>query len=153
MGFFSLVSPLPPITSLYPLFESPQFALKLRTERISSHSPKSSQFILLPISPSSLSSIGDLYMDKLTVRGYDFGYLLKILTAEPLPNQEQAFFDALLVWFPNIYDIKHIVRSVKTLRGGLQEIAESIGVSQCSYVLLREKRLVCWGAQDIEQEI
>jgi CCR4-NOT transcription complex subunit 7/8 len=71
--------------------------------------------------------------------GYDFGYLLKILTSEPLPNHEQAFFDALLVWFPNIYDIKHIVRSVKTLRGGLQEIAESIGVRPaCCRMLIRQ---------------
>ncbi|KAI9639227.1 putative ccr4-not transcription complex, subunit 7 [Dioszegia hungarica] len=62
--------------------------------------------------------------------GYDFGYLLKILTCEPLPLNEQAFFDALLIWFPNLYDIKHVVRSVKTLKGGLQEIAESIGVQR-----------------------
>ncbi|GMK57880.1 hypothetical protein CspeluHIS016_0407140 [Cutaneotrichosporon spelunceum] len=62
--------------------------------------------------------------------GYDFGYLLRILTCEPLPAAEQDFFDLLFLWFPCIYDIKHIVRSVKTLRGGLQEIAESLGVQR-----------------------
>ncbi len=62
--------------------------------------------------------------------GYDFGYLLKILTCEPLPANETDFFHLLSFWFPCIYDIKHVVRSVKTLRGGLQEIAESLGVSQ-----------------------
>ncbi|WVR06814.1 hypothetical protein IAU60_003850 [Kwoniella sp. DSM 27419] len=62
--------------------------------------------------------------------GYDFGYLLKILTCEPLPANEVEFFRLLFVWFPTIYDIKHVVRSVKTLRGGLQEIAESLGVSR-----------------------
>ncbi|BEI86614.1 hypothetical protein CcaverHIS002_0609010 [Cutaneotrichosporon cavernicola] len=62
--------------------------------------------------------------------GYDFGYLLRILTCEPLPATEQDFFDLLFVWFPCIYDIKHIVRSVRMLRGGLQEIAESIGVQR-----------------------
>jgi hypothetical protein len=62
-------------------------------------------------------------------RGYDFGYLLKILTCAPLPPNENDFFQLLALWFPCIYDIKHVVRSVKTLRGGLQEIAESLGVS------------------------
>lgn len=64
------------------------------------------------------------------LRGYDFGYLLKVLTNEPLPPNENDFFHLLNIWFPCIYDIKHVVRSVKTLRGGLQEIAESLGVSQ-----------------------
>jgi CCR4-NOT transcription complex subunit 7/8 len=62
--------------------------------------------------------------------GYDFGYLLRILTCEPLPATENDFFALLFVWFPCIYDIKHVVRSVKTLRGGLQEIAESLGVQR-----------------------
>ncbi|CAK9782459.1 putative ccr4-not transcription complex, subunit 7 [Cutaneotrichosporon oleaginosum] len=62
--------------------------------------------------------------------GYDFGYLLRILTCEPLPATENDFFKMLFVWFPCIYDIKHVVRSVKTLRGGLQEIAESLGVQR-----------------------
>ncbi|ODO06435.1 CCR4-NOT transcription complex subunit 7/8 [Cryptococcus wingfieldii CBS 7118] len=62
--------------------------------------------------------------------GYDFGYLLKVLTCEPLPADETDFFRLLFIWFPCIYDIKHIVRSIKTLRGGLQEIAESLGVKR-----------------------
>lgn len=55
--------------------------------------------------------------------------MLKILTVENLPANENDFFHLLNIWFPCIYDIKHVVRSVKTLRGGLQEIAESLGVS------------------------
>lgn len=66
----------------------------------------------------------------LTSSGYDFGYLLKVLTCEPLPANETEFFHLLSIWFPCIYDIKHVVRSVKTLRGGLQEIAESLGVQR-----------------------
>ncbi|WVO18359.1 hypothetical protein L204_106074 [Cryptococcus depauperatus] len=62
--------------------------------------------------------------------GYDFGYLLKILTCESLPTDESDFFRLLFIWFPCIYDIKHVVRSIKTLRGGLQEIAESLGVKR-----------------------
>jgi len=61
-------------------------------------------------------------------RGYDFGYLMKILTCEPLPTDEDDFFRLLFLWFPCLYDIKHVIRSCKPLKGGLQEIAESLGV-------------------------
>jgi CCR4-NOT transcription complex subunit 7/8 len=61
--------------------------------------------------------------------GYDFGYLLKLLTAAPLPPIESEFFEILHIWFPHVYDIKHIMRSVRNLKGGLQEIADSMGVS------------------------
>lgn len=74
--------------------------------------------------------------------GYDFGYLLRILTCEPLPATENDFFRLLFIWFPCIYDIKHVVRSVKTLRGGLQEIAESLGVRTLSF----ERLLICSGS-------
>jgi CCR4-NOT transcription complex subunit 7/8 len=60
--------------------------------------------------------------------GYDFGYLLKLLTASPLPPVESEFFDALHIWFPHVYDIKHIMRSVRSLKGGLQEIADMMNV-------------------------
>jgi CCR4-NOT transcription complex subunit 7/8 len=59
---------------------------------------------------------------------YDFGYLLKMVTNDALPTNENDFFTLLFIWFPCIYDIKYIIRSVKTLRGGLQEIGESLGV-------------------------
>lgn len=62
-------------------------------------------------------------------RGYDFGYLLKLLTASPLPSLESDFFNILHIWFPHVYDIKHIMRSVRNLKGGLQEISDSMGVS------------------------
>jgi CCR4-NOT transcription complex subunit 7/8 len=76
--------------------------------------------------------------------GYDFGYLVKILTCSPLPPTEAEFFDLLELWFPSIYDIKHIMRSCKSLKGGLQDVADSLQVrlhfnsSQCSGVLRRE---------------
>jgi hypothetical protein len=70
---------------------------------------------------------------KLTDRGYDFGYLMKTLTNEPLPQDEDDFFRLLFIWFPTLYDIKHVIRSCKPLKGGLQEIAESLGVRLLSY--------------------
>lgn len=63
---------------------------------------------------------------------------MKILTNEALPQDEDDFFRLLFIWFPCLYDIKHVIRSCKPLKGGLQEIAESLGVSQPPYVCLDE---------------
>lgn len=38
--------------------------------------------------------------------GYDFGYLLKLLTDQNLPQEESEFFDLLRIYFPTIYDVK-----------------------------------------------
>lgn len=60
--------------------------------------------------------------------GYDFGYFVKLLTAESLPSTEDAFFDLLNVWFPTVYDIKYLMKASKVLKGGLQEVADDLGV-------------------------
>lgn len=62
--------------------------------------------------------------------GYDFGYLLKLVTCEPLPDTEAEFFERLHTWFPCIYDVKYMMRSCKTLRGGLQDVADDLQVSR-----------------------
>ncbi len=41
---------------------------------------------------------------------YDFGYLLKQLRGEPLPKTAEEFYKSVKIYFPNIYDIKHIVK-------------------------------------------
>lgn len=56
--------------------------------------------------------------------GYDFGYLLKILTNECLPAEESDFFELLRLYFPKIYDVKYLMKSCKSLKGGLQEVSE-----------------------------
>ena len=38
--------------------------------------------------------------------GYDFGYLLRTLTCQELPTDENSFMELLHLYFPNIYDIK-----------------------------------------------
>lgn len=38
--------------------------------------------------------------------GYDFGYLLKLLTDQNLPQEESDFFELLRTYFPNVYDVK-----------------------------------------------
>lgn len=62
--------------------------------------------------------------------GYDFGYLLKALTCNPLPTGEGDFFSLLHVYFPIIYDIKHLMKSCKSLKGGLQDVADGLSVSR-----------------------
>ncbi|KAI0755275.1 CAF1-domain-containing protein [Daedaleopsis nitida] len=60
--------------------------------------------------------------------GYDFGYFVKLLTGQSLPMNEETFFDVLHTWFPTIYDIKFVMRSCKVLKGGLQDVADDLGV-------------------------
>jgi len=58
--------------------------------------------------------------------GYDFGYLLKILTATKLPEYEVEFFEVLKIYFPMIYDVKYLMKSCKSLTGGLQDVADQL---------------------------
>ena len=60
--------------------------------------------------------------------GYDFGYLMKIATCLPLPAEEAAFFEQLKIYFPHVFDIKHLVREIDSLRGGLAAVANTLGV-------------------------
>jgi len=61
---------------------------------------------------------------------YDFGYLLKVLTNKNLPDEEDDFFDLLRLYFPIVYDIKYLMKSCKTLKGGLQETADSLEIER-----------------------
>lgn len=58
--------------------------------------------------------------------GYDFGYLLKILTDQNLLSEESEFFDMLKIYFPCTYDVKYLMKSCKNLKGGLQEVADQL---------------------------
>ena len=56
--------------------------------------------------------------------GYDFGYLVKILTNTKLPTCESEFFSTLKLFFSSFYDIKLLIGESGTYKGGLQELAE-----------------------------
>ncbi|EFA83975.1 CAF1 family protein [Heterostelium album PN500] len=62
--------------------------------------------------------------------GYDFGYLIKLLTCTALPVEEPDFFDLVRTYFPCIYDIKYLMKSCKNLKGGLSELAEDLDIKR-----------------------
>ena len=51
--------------------------------------------------------------------GYDFGYLLKVLTCQPLPPTEEEFFELLKVsWRPACLTQLHAVSMLQSLFSG-----------------------------------
>eukprot|EP00761_Pharyngomonas_kirbyi_P013537 gb/GECH01013566.1/.p1 GENE.gb/GECH01013566.1/~~gb/GECH01013566.1/.p1 ORF type:complete len:270 (+),score=35.47 gb/GECH01013566.1/:1-810(+) len=60
--------------------------------------------------------------------GYDFCYLLKILTNQQLPNTEAEFFELFQTYFPKVYDIKYLMKSCENLHGGLNQLADMLDV-------------------------
>eukprot|EP00128_Syssomonas_multiformis_P002254 Colp12_sorted_trinity150504_noHs@8337 len=62
--------------------------------------------------------------------GYDFGYLLKVLSCNSMPLEESEFFEMLNLYFPCIYDIKYLMKSCKNLKGGLQDVADDLKVER-----------------------
>lgn len=57
---------------------------------------------------------------------FDFGYLVKVLTNSKLPEKESDFFALLSDYFPCFFDIKYIMKSCESLKGGLNRIAETL---------------------------
>ncbi|KAI5819922.1 ribonuclease H-like domain-containing protein [Pyronema omphalodes] len=62
--------------------------------------------------------------------GYDFGYLVKIMSCESLPKEEANFRTKLRTFFPSLYDIKFLMKSCRNLKGGLQDIADEMGIQR-----------------------
>ncbi|KAI5660413.1 hypothetical protein M9H77_29206 [Catharanthus roseus] len=62
--------------------------------------------------------------------GYDFGYLLKLLTCQNLPDTQSGFFELINIYFPVIYDIKHLMKFCNSLHGGLNKLAELLDVER-----------------------
>ena len=58
--------------------------------------------------------------------GYDFAYVLKVLTCAPLPEDEADFFELLKIYFPRIFDMKYMMKSCEALRGGLQQVCDDL---------------------------
>lgn len=62
--------------------------------------------------------------------GYDFGYLLKLLTCQNLPDTQAEFFNLINIYFPVIFDIKHLMKFCNSLHGGLNKLAELLEVER-----------------------
>ncbi|RWR75472.1 putative CCR4-associated factor 1 7 [Cinnamomum micranthum f. kanehirae] len=62
--------------------------------------------------------------------GYDFGYLLKLLTCQNLPDTQAGFFNLIKMYFPTVYDIKHLMKFCNSLHGGLNKLAELLEVER-----------------------
>jgi len=62
--------------------------------------------------------------------GYDFGYLIKILTNNFLPQNKNEFFNLLKLFFPCSYDMKYLGIYSNDLYGGLNKLAEKFKVSR-----------------------
>nr|ABK22659.1 unknown [Picea sitchensis] len=62
--------------------------------------------------------------------GYDFGYLLKLVMNRRLPLTQAGFFYLIRMYFPNLYDIKHLMKFCNSLHGGLNRLAELLEVER-----------------------
>uniref|UniRef100_A0A5B6Z6F5 poly(A)-specific ribonuclease n=1 Tax=Davidia involucrata TaxID=16924 RepID=A0A5B6Z6F5_DAVIN len=62
--------------------------------------------------------------------GCDFGYLLKLLTCQNLPDTQVGFFKLIRLYFPKLYDIKHLMQFYNNLHGGLNKLAELLDVER-----------------------
>ena len=60
----------------------------------------------------------------------DFAYLLKYLINDFLPDDEKSFIELINLYFPNIYDIKHLVNDNETYKGGLNKLAKELNVER-----------------------
>lgn len=66
---------------------------------------------------------------------FDFGYLVKSLLCESLPDDQEDFLRLHRTFFPRSYDLKALVRQPRfinsvTLKGGLQDVGVlSLGLS------------------------
>ncbi|KAL0333515.1 UNVERIFIED_CONTAM: putative CCR4-associated factor 19 [Sesamum angustifolium] len=63
--------------------------------------------------------------------GYDFGYLVKALTGKALPGTLPEFLNLVRVIFGDrVYDVKHLMKFCQGLHGGLDRVAQSLGVKR-----------------------
>mmetsp|Transcript_32469 Transcript_32469/g.81366 ORF Transcript_32469/g.81366 Transcript_32469/m.81366 type:complete len:296 (-) Transcript_32469:135-1022(-) len=64
---------------------------------------------------------------------YDFAYLLKMITGEPLPLTEEEFSRQIRLYFPRVYDTKYLMKSCKNLKGTLDEVAGMLDIKRVGH--------------------
>ena len=60
--------------------------------------------------------------------GYDFGYLIRIITNKFLPMEKKDFFRLLKIFFPCSFDMKYLSVNTYDLHGGLNKLADKFNV-------------------------
>ncbi|KAI6681293.1 hypothetical protein NL676_035174 [Syzygium grande] len=84
--------------------------------------------------------------------GYDLGFLLKLLTGRSLPDTRAGFLDLVNIFFPMVYDIKHMLKFCNSLRdliklavvpevegfGGCHQAGSDSFLAACTFRKLRD---------------
>lgn len=64
--------------------------------------------------------------------GYDFGFLISMLTNNLMPSKEEDFVHKLQLFFPNLYDLKilfkHINRESDKSKSSLESLADDLNI-------------------------
>ena len=61
---------------------------------------------------------------------YDFGYLLKLLLNESLPETENKFIELINIYFPKYYDIRIFAKDKCCLQGSLNKLAKRLKIDR-----------------------
>lgn len=61
---------------------------------------------------------------------YDFAYLIKILSNQQLPEDENPFNDVLSLYFPVFYDVRQMIKNLTWLKGSLSKISHDLDIKR-----------------------
>ena len=61
---------------------------------------------------------------------YDFAYLIKALSGQPLSDEEALFNELLGLYFCNFYDVRQMIKNVTWLKGSLSRIASDLDIKR-----------------------
>jgi len=62
---------------------------------------------------------------------FDFGYLIRMIHGEKLPDNEEGFNRLLNTLFPAFYDVKYMIKDVDTLKTvGLSKLGTELSVKR-----------------------
>jgi CCR4-NOT transcription complex subunit 7/8 len=61
---------------------------------------------------------------------YDFSYVLKVISGQPLPDTYESFKNDLALYFQNYYDIKYLLKNFDEYRGSLNKLAYDFSVAR-----------------------
>ncbi|KAF2093940.1 ribonuclease H-like protein [Rhizodiscina lignyota] len=81
--------------------------------------------------------------------GYDFAYLIKLMWAQPLPMDEEQYRKLVKIFFPNLYDVKFILRQAQRF---LMNPSQRAQVSQAGVGIISSLGTKS-GLQDLADEL